>query len=372
MKKLFVPLLIVVAAMFAVRAVRDRERAVRIDDGAGAEDLLLPRAVVGRDVHRRSRSAASRARSICSRTAGAPTAMRWPAAELAVLFGLMGLVTGPLWGRKAWGVWWQWDARLTIGAAARADVRRRTCWCGSTAARVGEAGGGRRRSSAWRPCRSSTSRSNIWRTIHPMTSVVPTLPRGDGARRSGSACSRSCCCFVAALDAARRTWRSVRRRSTSCISRKRTDDDERSRLLSRCSSCRARALQPPPPGRTSSCRSIGCRRADQLPAAPLLIAAYAFVWIAACFYLWSIWRRLSKVEDEMRRSSALGQSVAGRQIGAMTAGHFIFIPSVLLVGVVIGWILGSRAARDAFAAELRTAGGEEDRRGGKGRSGDKP
>jgi hypothetical protein len=37
----------------------------------------------------------------------------------------------------------------------------------------------------------------------------------------------------------------------------------------------------------------------------------------------------------------------------MGAGHFLFIPAVLLVGVVIGWILGSRAARDAFAAELR-------------------
>ena len=37
----------------------------------------------------------------------------------------------------------------------------------------------------------------------------------------------------------------------------------------------------------------------------------------------------------------------------MGAGHFIFIPAVLLVGIVIGWILGSRAARDAFAAELR-------------------
>ena len=37
----------------------------------------------------------------------------------------------------------------------------------------------------------------------------------------------------------------------------------------------------------------------------------------------------------------------------MTAGHFIFIPAVLLVGIVIGWILGSRAARDAFAVELR-------------------
>ena len=37
----------------------------------------------------------------------------------------------------------------------------------------------------------------------------------------------------------------------------------------------------------------------------------------------------------------------------MTAGHFIFIPATILVGIVIGWILGSRAARDAYAAELR-------------------
>jgi hypothetical protein len=40
-------------------------------------------------------------------------------------------------------------------------------------------------------------------------------------------------------------------------------------------------------------------------------------------------------------------------MGDMTAAHFIFIPATLLVGVVIGWILGSRAAQDAFAAELR-------------------
>lgn len=37
----------------------------------------------------------------------------------------------------------------------------------------------------------------------------------------------------------------------------------------------------------------------------------------------------------------------------MTSGHFIFIPSVLFVGMVIGWILGSRAARDAYAMELK-------------------
>ena len=36
-----------------------------------------------------------------------------------------------------------------------------------------------------------------------------------------------------------------------------------------------------------------------------------------------------------------------------TAAHFIFIPGVLLIGIVIGWILGSRAAADAYAAELR-------------------
>jgi hypothetical protein len=39
--------------------------------------------------------------------------------------------------------------------------------------------------------------------------------------------------------------------------------------------------------------------------------------------------------------------------GNMHAGHFIFIPAVLLIGIVIGWILGSRAAADAYAAELR-------------------
>jgi CcmD family protein len=39
---------------------------------------------------------------------------------------------------------------------------------------------------------------------------------------------------------------------------------------------------------------------EQLPAAPLLIAAYAFVWLAAFFYVWTIWRRLNKVEADIR------------------------------------------------------------------------
>lgn len=40
-------------------------------------------------------------------------------------------------------------------------------------------------------------------------------------------------------------------------------------------------------------------------------------------------------------------------MGEMSAAHIIFIPATMLVGVVIGWILGSRAARDAYAADLR-------------------
>jgi heme exporter protein C len=35
------------------------------------------------------------------------------AAELGVLCTTLVLVTGSLWGRPVWGVWWTWDARLT-------------------------------------------------------------------------------------------------------------------------------------------------------------------------------------------------------------------------------------------------------------------
>jgi NO-binding membrane sensor protein with MHYT domain len=37
----------------------------------------------------------------------------------------------------------------------------------------------------------------------------------------------------------------------------------------------------------------------------------------------------------------------------MGAGHFIYIPATVFIGMVIGWILGSRAVRDAFAVELK-------------------
>ena len=58
---------------------------------------------------------------------------------------------------------------------------------------------------------------------------------------------------------------------------------------------------------------------------------------------------LAASEQGRRRHARAGAEVAA----PVTAGHFIFIPSVMLIGVIIGWVLGSRAARDAFANELK-------------------
>jgi len=37
-------------------------------------------------------------------------------AEVGVLFTGITLATGSIWGKSTWGVWWSWDARLTLTA----------------------------------------------------------------------------------------------------------------------------------------------------------------------------------------------------------------------------------------------------------------
>jgi heme exporter protein C len=100
-------------------------------------------------------------------------------AELAVVFGLIGLITGPLWARKAWGVWWEWDVKLTLALVVWLTfvaylLLRRFGGPGSEklAAGVGIFG------AANIPFVYYSV--NWWRTIHPKTSVVPTL--GPGMR----------------------------------------------------------------------------------------------------------------------------------------------------------------------------------------------
>jgi heme exporter protein C len=46
-------------------------------------------------------------------SAAAADAVAVSAAELGVIFCSVGLMTGMLWAKPVWGIWWTWDARLT-------------------------------------------------------------------------------------------------------------------------------------------------------------------------------------------------------------------------------------------------------------------
>lgn len=35
-------------------------------------------------------------------------------AEVGLVFGMIVVITGPIWGRPAWGTWWEWEPRLTF------------------------------------------------------------------------------------------------------------------------------------------------------------------------------------------------------------------------------------------------------------------
>jgi CcmD family protein len=48
---------------------------------------------------------------------------------------------------------------------------------------------------------------------------------------------------------------------------------------------------------------------DKLPAAPYLIGAYMVAWLMLLFYVWSLWRRLQRVEEELKRLTP-GSSVS--------------------------------------------------------------
>ena len=96
------------------------------------------------------------------------------AAELTVVLGVIVLATGPLWARKAWGIWWDWEPRLTSTLVmwmvfSAYLMLRRFGGPGSEvlAAALGLFGTALVPFVYWSV--------NMWRTLHPNTNVVPSL-----------------------------------------------------------------------------------------------------------------------------------------------------------------------------------------------------
>ena len=73
-------------------------------------------------------------------------------------------------------------------------------------------------------------------------------------------------------------------------------------------------LAQPPPQQSEFVPISELPPGDQLPAAPLLIAAYAFVWVVLLAYLWSIGNRIRGVRAEIDRlEQRLGEDHPQRQ-----------------------------------------------------------
>jgi heme exporter protein C len=176
MKKMFIPLAVLTAAMFAYAPVA-------IANAPYESTMLLIQKIFY--FHVPAWMAMYAGIAVCGIASGIylfkgrPAADRLAvaAAELIVLFGAIGLVSGPLWGRKAWGVWWQWDARLTMALLLELVfiaylLVRAYGGPGSDklAAAVGIFG------MAVSPFVYVSV--NIWRTVHPLNTVVPTLKAG--------------------------------------------------------------------------------------------------------------------------------------------------------------------------------------------------
>ena len=173
MKKLFIPLALVTAAMFAYAPVA----IARVDYES---TMLLVQKIFY--FHFATWMAMTAAIAVCGVASliylfKGTKAADWYAAasaELVVVFGLFGLFSGSLWGRKAWGVWWQWDARVTMATMIE------LVFLGYLLVRKYGGPGSEKLAAAMGIFGAATApfvykSVDWWRTIHPQTSVMRTL-----------------------------------------------------------------------------------------------------------------------------------------------------------------------------------------------------
>jgi heme exporter protein C len=173
MKRAFVPLAIVTAAMFAYAPVAIN--AVQYES-----TMLLVQKIFY--FHFATWMALTAAVIVCGVASaiylfkGTPAADQYAvaSAELVAIFGLFGLVSGSLWGRKAWGVWWQWDARLTMAFMLE------MVFLGYLLVRKYGGPGAEKLAAAMGIFGAATApfiykSVDWWRTVHPQTTVMKTL-----------------------------------------------------------------------------------------------------------------------------------------------------------------------------------------------------
>jgi heme exporter protein C len=174
MRKLFLPLTVVAAAMFAYAPVMIAQAPFESTMGL-VQKIFYYHAPAGMMMLLSAMVCGVASAVYLWRQTRAADHIALAAAELTAVFGLIVIVTGPLWARKAWGIWWDWDPRLTMSfvgwliSVSYLFVRR-------------YAGPGSDKLAAALAVFGAANvpfiyvSVNIWRTLHPKTSVVPSLP----------------------------------------------------------------------------------------------------------------------------------------------------------------------------------------------------
>lgn len=66
---------------------------------------------------------------------------------------------------------------------------------------------------------------------------------------------------------------------------------------------RVDAWQQPPASQEGFVPVENLPQREQLPAAPLVMGAYAVAWVAVFGYIWSLWQRLGRVERDIAEVS---------------------------------------------------------------------
>jgi heme exporter protein C len=173
MKKFFLPLLVVTAAMFAYAPVA-------IARAPFESTMLLVQKIFY--FHVSSWVGLTASLTVCGvasaiylfRGSRVADSFAVAGAELTTLFGACGLVSGSLWARKAWGIWWGWEARLTM------TLMLELVFFGYLLVRKYGGPGSEKLAAAMGLFGAATfpfiyKSVDWWRTIHPKTSVVRSL-----------------------------------------------------------------------------------------------------------------------------------------------------------------------------------------------------